>query len=237
VTGLESDLNSLSTSSKTCTSCGVEKIITDFGKRNDTQDGRRSQCKSCRSVVNREWQKSPKAKDYASQWVKNNPDRVKAKSDKYWKNNPDKLKAKRARYEAKWRKRYPEKANAKSLKWRKENPNKVKEIAKKFRQSHPNKSRDDAIRRRARIQGVESVKYTEQDIFELWGTDCYLCNKPIDLNAARQVGKQGWQEGLHLEHLIPITKNGADTPQNVRPAHGLCNLKKGSNLYYGELEK
>lgn len=237
MTGTESDVSSLSSNSKTCTSCGFEKILSDFGKRNDTRDGRRSQCKDCRNAVNGKWQKSPKAKAYASQWVKDNPDKVKAYSDKYWKKNPDKLKAKRAKGEATWRKRYPEKAKAKSAKWRNNNPDKIKEIGKRFRESHPNKSRDDANRRRAKIQGVESVKYTEQDIFELWGTDCYLCSKPINLKAARQVGKKGWQDGLHLEHLIPITKNGPDTPQNVRPAHGLCNLKKGSNPYYGELEK
>jgi len=32
--------------------------------------------------------------------------------------------------------------------------------------------------------------------------------------------------GLQIDHVIPIVKGGPDTLNNVRPAHGLCNIKK-----------
>ena len=66
---------------------------------------------------------------------------------------------------------------------------------------------------------------------ELYGTNCYLCNDPINLQAARRVGKaDGWEQGLHIDHVIPISKGGSDTLDNVRPTHALCNLSKNDKL-------
>jgi 5-methylcytosine-specific restriction endonuclease McrA len=57
-----------------------------------------------------------------------------------------------------------------------------------------------------------------------------VCDVPIDLKVSRRVGIGDWLLGLHIDHLIPIAKGGPDTLDNVRPAHALCNLKKGSKL-------
>jgi len=34
---------------------------------------------------------------------------------------------------------------------------------------------------------------------------------------------------LHIDHLVPLAKGGSDTLENVRPAHGICNLRKWAN--------
>ena len=49
------------------------------------------------------------------------------------------------------------------------------------------------------------------------------------MNAPRQTGLDGWENGLQIDHLIPISKGGPDTLINVRPTHGLCNLRKLNN--------
>jgi len=35
--------------------------------------------------------------------------------------------------------------------------------------------------------------------------------------------------GLHIDHVMPLSKGGPDTLENVRPAHGSCNVKKQAN--------
>jgi 5-methylcytosine-specific restriction endonuclease McrA len=48
------------------------------------------------------------------------------------------------------------------------------------------------------------------------------------MKASRKVGSKNWEKSLHIDHLIPISKGGSDTLENVRPTHALCNLKKGN---------
>ena len=90
------------------------------------------------------------------------------------------------------------------------------------------KVRAKGRKRRALRLGNGHEPYTEVEILGIWGTDCYLCGEPIDLDAPRRPGIPGWERGLHMEHVTPLSKGGEDTSKNVRPAHGGCNLVKGS---------
>jgi 5-methylcytosine-specific restriction endonuclease McrA len=38
------------------------------------------------------------------------------------------------------------------------------------------------------------------------------------------------KQGLTLDHVIPLSKGGTDTMDNLRPAHWLCNIKKSNKL-------
>lgn len=78
-------------------------------------------------------------------------------------------------------------------------------------------------RRRARKMGAGFEVYTTQQVLDLYGSLCHLCGLPIDLLAPRRANATG----LHIDHVIPIAKGGSDTLANVRPAHGLCNVRKG----------
>lgn len=80
--------------------------------------------------------------------------------------------------------------------------------------------------RRSRARHSISTKITVEDLVTKYGTICHLCNKDIDLSAPRKTGEEGWEKGLHVDHVIPISKGGSDTINNVRPAHGLCNVRK-----------
>ena len=61
-----------------------------------------------------------------------------------------------------------------------------------------------------------------------YGTECYLCGKEIDFKAPRQVGDDGWELSFHIDHVIPKTFGGSDDISNLRPAHGLCNIRKSN---------
>lgn len=140
-----------------------------------------------------------------------------------------------------WRKTNSEKVNAASKIWRKENPEKFSASYKAYEKANPEKikaknkawsianpEKRAAITRRRRANKLNngSESYTESQVLELYGTNCYLCDMPINLNASRRSGTPGWRSGLHIEHFIDIACGGPDTLDNVRPSHAWCNLTK-----------
>jgi 5-methylcytosine-specific restriction endonuclease McrA len=72
--------------------------------------------------------------------------------------------------------------------------------------------------------------FSEEDVLQKWGTNCHICNDPIDLNAPRHSKSPGWKHGLHLDHVQPVTKGGEHSLENVRPAHAVCNLSKNNHV-------
>jgi 5-methylcytosine-specific restriction endonuclease McrA len=106
--------------------------------------------------------------------------------------------------------------------------NRLKEYNKKYHAENPNKAREKRRKRRALIKNNNHQSYTEEQVLEVYGTNCYLCDMPIDLNNSRRIGISGWKTGLHIEHLIPLSNNGSDSIDNVRPSHGWCNISKGA---------
>lgn len=69
-------------------------------------------------------------------------------------------------------------------------------------------------RRRRAWKSDGKVDYAA--IIERDGMVCHICGKPI---ADRR--------SLEFDHVVPLAKGGAHTPENVRPAHKRCNRKKG----------
>lgn len=193
------------------------KCLIELSKR----DGSNISCvtsytkRKCRCINCVTWQQN-----YSLNWRKNNPEyntlnRDKDKriiSNKRWvENNKDKVKESYT----KWYRLNQDKKIKQNSDWYKNN--------KERKNSHSRK-------RRANKKLVISKPYLESEVLNLYGTKCYLCNKEIDLLAPRSIGKENWQMSFHIDHVIPLSKNGNDTIENVRPSHAVCNLKKGSRI-------
>ena len=103
----------------------------------------------------------------------------------------------------------------------------IRQYSKQNREKVTSWNRASDNRRR---RNVEAAAYLLQDVFDRWGTDCHICNEPVDLTAPRQCGVPGWERGLHLDHVVPLSKGGPDTLDNVKPTHARCNLDKGDAL-------
>lgn len=100
------------------------------------------------------------------------------------------------------------------------------EVRRKYLAENPDVVQRASRKRRAQKRAAPSSPYGVIDVLALYGTDCHICGEPIDLTAARHAGDEGWQRGLHLDHLVPLSRGGTDMIENIRPAHGLCNMKK-----------
>ena len=113
---------------------------------------------------------------------------------------------------------------------KKANPGMYKEQKRKYYQKYPHKKKElnsrRHRRRRARLRGLISVNFTTKDVLDLWGTDCHICNKGIDMRITRISGEPGWKDGLHLDHVIPLAKGGHNIISNVKPSHAICNNQK-----------
>ena len=105
---------------------------------------------------------------------------------------------------------------------------KMREYQQKYNALNPHKTREGARRRRARVRNVETRPYSEAEVLEKYGLLCHICGVTIDVDAPRKQGEgDAWHMGLHIDHVVPISKGGSDTLDNVRPAHAICNLRKG----------
>ena len=123
--------------------------------------------------------------------------------------------------------------------FRQNNPEYVKQYQDKYRAEHKEeravyrlnnleKFRSYARKRKAWKLNNGHEPYLEQQILELYGVNCHICQEPIDLQASRKVGVGEWKQGLHIDHLVALAKGGSDTLENVRPSHAYCNLLKNA---------
>lgn len=77
---------------------------------------------------------------------------------------------------------------------------------------------DATSRRRARKNNSPTEMFKRSDIIDRDHSTCYLCGHPVDTH------------DIHLDHVIPISKGGPHTADNVRVTHSQCNLRKGASM-------
>jgi 5-methylcytosine-specific restriction endonuclease McrA len=107
----------------------------------------------------------------------------------------------------------------------------------KLRQANSRARNIEKVRERERAKSRKrraniTIPYNELQVISKYGGNCYICGLEIDFMASRKCGEEGWENGLHIDHLIPIAKGGIDSLDNVRPTHGICNLSKWANIVY-----
>ena len=176
-------------------------------KCNNEKDGNHpSYCKSCNSKRVVEWKKKNRDKynEYSRQLAK-------AMSEKDYLS-------------------YRDSRNKSNRSWVEKNKEKIRKQKKEYQQNNPHKAREADRRRRALKKENIHEPYSEKQVLEKYGTACHICKEEIDLSANRASGSPGWQQGLHLDHVVPLSKGGPDTIDNVKPAHGLCNLQKNDSI-------
>lgn len=64
-------------------------------------------------------------------------------------------------------------------------------------------------------------------IIDTYGTDCYLCEEPIDMTAKGRPPHENWQMAYWTDHVVPIRLGGTSDISNLRPSHAKCNIAKG----------
>lgn len=117
-----------------------------------------------------------------------------------------------------------EKDNAQAAQYRALNRDRVNASILAWRQRNPDRTaqndRAKAAMRRARIRSSPRIERVDADyVFDRDRGICGICGEPV---------RPG--EKWHIDHVLPLSKGGSHTYDNVQLSHALCNLKKSDRV-------
>lgn len=75
-------------------------------------------------------------------------------------------------------------------------------------------------------QGASTgIRISVDELAERDGFICYLCNGQVDMTVPRLS-----PNGATVDHIVPISRGGLDTLENIKLTHWKCNRAKGAKL-------
>lgn len=185
---------------KTCSKCCTSKQAEEFSKNRSNRDGLQQYCKTCVKISAAKWYvaNSEKSDAATAAWKKANREKVSARKAASYKANLDKNKARMAA----WYKANSEKVNAKSVARQK---------------AHPEIYRIISQNRRSRkiLNGGKLSKDIAKRLYRLQKGKCPCCKLPLG-------------DDYHMDHIMPISKGGANEDWNIQLLRKTCNLQKNS---------
>jgi 5-methylcytosine-specific restriction endonuclease McrA len=179
---------------KTCTHCNQELPLDAFYKGSSYKDGVRPRCKQCMSLLDYQRNRDRKL-DLARVYRETHKEQAQEYAVEYRKENPDKLREVQQRHYA-------------------ANRDKKRADVKQYRLANPEIYTLYGQKRRAKMAGCEYKLTAEQwrEIQARFKYRCAYCNE----RSAR----------LTMDHVVPISKGGAHSADNIVPACKTCNCSK-----------
>lgn len=125
-----------------------------------------------------------------------------------------------------WREANAERKAAYDKAYYEANKERAAERNRAYLAANPHKRTEYRHRRRARLRGNDTAPYKRADVFARDGYVCQLCGRPTLVYVVT------WRHPLspELDHIVPVSRGGSDTPDNVQTAHRRCNIRKGNRV-------
>ncbi len=182
-------------------------------KIDPTQD---KQCTKCNQRKPRTLEYFPPAKmnkDGLSSWCR----LCQYEAARHWaKNNPEKL----HKLQSHWVETNPDKVHDKYKRWREKNIEKIARSKKVWAKNNPEKTRAKVQRREALKRSLPAT-LTQQEWEDIKAEFNYCC-----AYCGASERKLGYN--FHQEHVIPLSRGGGYTRENIVPACRSCNSRKGN---------
>lgn len=187
---------------KVCTKCKIWRPLQGFIKRILSLDGYDSICKECRNAASRSWRANNKA-------------RVRELNKQHYEANREERKA----YHRQYRREHPEYFREKIEEFRNDNPSYHRDYMRKWARANSDKITEQDNKRRAFKMG-KSGSFTAKEWAELKQRYNYTCLR---------CGRCEPHIKLTADHIVPISKGGWGTIDNIQPLCGPCNTAKHDN--------
>jgi len=214
------------TTKKKCNKCNVEKSLSEFHKCKTFKDGLTYDCKECRKVIDKKYNKKyrKKIKEHNEKYYKENKEKLKERNEKYYKENKEKIIEYNLKYikenkeriqnqQKQWYKENKEKIQKKQKQWYKKNKERLNEYTKQYNKENPHYVRWRSILHR-------TLKYLNQD--KTSPTEEILGYSAIELKQHLDNLGMNW-ETHHIDHIIPLSWFKKDTP--IHLVNDLRNLQ------------
>lgn len=184
---------------KVCTKCKVWRPVTRYLKRLASLDGYDSICKECRNAASRQWRAE-------------NKDRVAGLNQEFYKTN----RAERLAYHRRYRQTNKERIKQLMSKFRRERPDYHRNYMRRWAQENVDKIRaKDNARRVFKMDRSDTFTAAEwQALKARYNYTCLRC------------GRREPEIKLTVDHVVPISKGGAGTIDNIQPLCKPCNSAK-----------
>ena len=211
---------------KTCPGCGVYKPRGQYPRNSSKSNGMASRCKECKAEESRAYyRKNKEAKNAASaRYYRENKEAMNAATARWYRENSDR----HADLVRRWTEENRESVREYQAEWYRENKEARQAYNRKWNKENPDKAREYEARRRRLLAEAVQEPYLRADIMDRDGWVCHLCGEDIPRDLS-------WPDprSQSLDHVVPLSLGGDDTPANVRAAHLGCNLAKGNRTELG----
>lgn len=214
-----------------CTKCGVYKDYQYFYRCSKVKSGYESRCKECSQKElnayrqkNRELVRKKEREYYAE-----NKEMHSKIHKKYREKNKEKIYKK----SNEWYRKNKERVKVKSAIYYKENRTRIRDMNKQWHLKNKDRAYSRVLKRRSLKHCVAFAGVKRKEILDRDNWTCQKCGVKVhDRN------KGDWNDEFkaHLDHIIPISKGGDSTPENMQVLCRTCNLRKSDKTEI-EIEK
>lgn len=247
---------------KVCTKCGNELPATTeyFFKRKSGKYGLNSNCKKCSRKYNSEyykqWSKDNKEKvsGYGKKYYENNKEKLEKYKKKYYEKNKESIleecrkyyeenKEQRIQYQKQYYLENKEKASkckkkiysrnkdqilARQKQYRENNKEQIAETTKKWRKENLDKVKLVLQKYKAKKKKLQcTLTFVQwEQIKNHFDNECAYCGMKEEEHLEK------WNEQLHQEHFIALSKGGEYTHNNIIPACKSCNSSKNNKDFF-----
>lgn len=226
----EKELDMGSIPQKRCAKCGAFKDSSSFPPSKKSPDGLFSYCRDCRKVYDaaRRAGDPERYREQFAKWRAANLEHDRERNRRYIAEHREERREYSRKYAdehpeqviaatRRWQKARPDLHRANAVRYRSRNPQKARAVIYAWKHRNPDRVREMRRNYRARKNGALG-HFTDQewrDLCAQYGNVCLACGSSAPLTA---------------DHVVPLTRGGSDTIDNIQPLCAVCNSKKRARI-------